>query len=48
VNGAHLAKSDTAVFSPSKWATENNTTPIYTFRPRLKVIRTWINDHFGS
>ena len=48
VDGAHLAKSDTVVFSPSKWAKQNSTTPIYTFRPRLKVVRTWINQHFGS
>jgi anionic cell wall polymer biosynthesis LytR-Cps2A-Psr (LCP) family protein len=48
VNGAHLLVSDTVVFSPSKWAKSDSTTPIYTFRPKLPAIRTWINQHFGS
>ena len=45
---AKLSTKDTAVFSPSKWATEDSTTPRYTFRPKLPVIRTWIDQHFGS
>lgn len=48
VDGAHLATGDTVVFSPNKWATDDATTPIYTFRPKLSAVRTWINQHFGS
>lgn len=46
--GSHLAAKDTVVFSPSKWAKDDASTPIYTFRPKLGAIRGWINDHFGS
>ncbi len=45
---ATLSTADTIVFSPGKWATEDSTTPIYTFRPKLPAIRSWIDQHFGS
>jgi anionic cell wall polymer biosynthesis LytR-Cps2A-Psr (LCP) family protein len=48
VSGAHLAKADQAVLGPNKFATAAARDPIYTFELRRKVVRAWINAHFGS
>lgn len=48
VSGAHLSAADSVVFAPNKWATSDASTPLYTFRLKLKLVRSWINQHFGS
>jgi LCP family protein required for cell wall assembly len=46
--GAGLRPRDSAVFGPRKWAFVDGTTPLYAFRPNIRVIRDWMNDRFGT
>jgi anionic cell wall polymer biosynthesis LytR-Cps2A-Psr (LCP) family protein len=46
-NGMSLANKDRVVFGPSTYA-YGLTNPQYAYKLRLKKVRAWINEHFGS
>jgi anionic cell wall polymer biosynthesis LytR-Cps2A-Psr (LCP) family protein len=43
---ATLRKRHIVVFKPARWAVDDASTPIYTFRLKLGRVRTWVNRHF--
>jgi anionic cell wall polymer biosynthesis LytR-Cps2A-Psr (LCP) family protein len=47
LQGISMASKDRVVFGPSTFATSLSS-PQYTYKLRLKKVRTWINEHFGS
>jgi hypothetical protein len=44
----YVPYKDAVVFGPRKWAYRDGSTPGYTFRLRLPLVRSWIKDHFHS
>jgi LCP family protein required for cell wall assembly len=46
--GVTLKDYDSAVFGPSRWAFEDSSTPLYSFRLKVSDVRAWIDDRLGT
>ncbi|MFN8619487.1 MAG: LCP family protein [Chloroflexota bacterium] len=46
--GVTLKDYDSAVFGPSRWAFEDSSTPLYSFRLKVDDVRKWVDDRLGT